>query len=199
MVTRQHHVRDLSRQGIDPLLPQIPITLIQHAHIATLRAALVRDLAFGERHQVFRWDGESTGELGRRAVVADWPVILAREDAGVPVISIRDVSAVPGEGGAVVNGLNQLLEGAAGVGVAHVIEHGDGKLAIGAGLARSGEAQYVRGRGAIGSGDLVVVGGAGLQAGDLNLMEELTALGDGRDHGAWRGAVIAGGEVLECV
>ena len=193
MVAREDHIRDLSSDLVHPLLPEIPVGLVQHAHIAALGAALVGDLASRKRHLVLRRNGEAAWKLGGRAIIADGPVVLAGQDARVPVVSVADIATVPRKGNiVVVDSLVQVLVRSSRVGVAHVVDHGNIDLAVHASGAPGGEAQDVRGGGAIRGGDLVVIRGAGLEAADLDFVEVLAALGDSRDQGAGRGAAVAG-------
>ena len=104
---------------------------------------------------------------------------------------------MPGKGKVVVvDGLVQVFIRAGCVGVAHVVDYGNGDLTVHASSATGGEAQDVRGGGAVGGGDLVVVRGVRLEAGNLDLMEVLAALGDSGDQGAGRGAAVAG--IVSC-
>lgn len=190
VVAGQDHVRNLvGDTATKPLLPQIPVGLVQHAHITTKRTTLVRDLACWKGVVVCR-RVVSGREGSGRAVVADWPVTLAGQDAGVPVVSVTEITTVPGESDTLVDGVAELSEGALGVGVTHVVEdsHGEGSLVT---SSKSGlEAQDWRCCGSIGSRNLVVVGGTGCQSCDGDIVEELTALGDCHKR-AWRGSVIA--------
>jgi len=52
VVTRQDHVGDLGGDVVHPLLPQVPVGLIDDGDVTTLRTTLVRDLASGKRDQV---------------------------------------------------------------------------------------------------------------------------------------------------
>lgn len=191
VVTGQNHVRNLGGNITHPLLPQIPVRLVQGANITTLGTTLVGDFALGQGLLVLVRDGSTTGQGSAGAVVADRPVILAGQNARVPVISITYVSTVPGKRGTLVGGLDQILVGAMSVGVAHVVDDSHAELLVIAGLLGGLEAQDLRLGGAIGSRDLVVVGVASLEVVDGNLVEELTALGDSLDLRARRGAVIA--------
>ena len=190
MVSGQNHVGDLLGDVAHPLLPQIPVGLVDDAHVTTLGTTLVGDLALGKRLLVLGGD-DTTRQLRAGAVVADGPGVLAGHDTGGPVISVTDVTAVPGEGG-FAGGLGQVLVSTLGVGVAHVVENSHGELGGVTGLAGSGEAQNLGLGCAIGGGDLVVVGLTRLEVGERDLVEELTALGDGLDLRAGRGTVVAG-------
>nr|POE86430.1 hypothetical protein CFP56_46614 [Quercus suber] len=190
VVAGDGHVGDLAGELVHPLLPQVPVGLVEHAHVAAQGPALVRDLASGQRRLVLGGDGRAAGQLGRGAVVADGPVALTRQDAGVPVVGVGDVAAVPGEGEPLVGGLDQLLVGAVGIGVAHVVEDGDGEGALVPGGVGGPEVQDVGGGGAVGGIDLVVVGGGGLQVVELDVVVELAALGD--DDGGTGGRAVVG-------
>lgn len=102
---------------------------------------------------------------------------------------------MPGKGNAVVNGLGELVESTASVGVAHVVENSDREALLVTSTAGSGELEDIGGSGAVGGLDLVVVGGVLLEAADLDLMEVLGALGDG-GLGARRSTVVAGQVVV---
>lgn len=184
------HVRDPVGDVAHPLLPQVPVGLVDGTHVSTLGTTLVCDLTLWEGRVVLDGNCTGSGEGSRGPVVADGPVARTWEDAGVPVISVGDVAAVPRKGDAIVDGLEELLVGAASVGVPHVVEHGDGERFLVASWSGGGEAQDARGCRAVPAGDLVVVGLSRLEAGDLHLVEELAALGDGGKGGAWRGAVV---------
>lgn len=190
VVTGQNHVRNLGGNITHPLLPQIPIRLVHGAHITTLGATLVGDFALGQGFLVLIRDGATTGQGSAGAVVADRPVILAGQNARVPVISITEVSTMPGKRGTLVGGLNQILVSAMGVGVAHVVDDSHAELLMIASLLGGLETQDLRLSRAIGSRDLVIVGVASLEVVDGNLVKELTALGDSLDLRARRGAVI---------
>lgn len=194
MVARQHHVGDLGGDVVDPLLPQVPVGLVHDRDVAALGAALVRRLARRQR-RVVALGVVARGQLRRGAVVADGPVVLAGEHAAVPVVGVAEVAAVPREAhGPLGDGLDELGVGAVGVGVAHVVEHGDGEGGGAAGGGGGGEGEHGGGGGAVGRGDLVAVGGAGLEVLELHVVEELAALGGG-DERAGRRAVVAGGSV----
>lgn len=132
MISRKNHIRHLSGNGVDPLLPEVPVRLVQHAHITTSGAALVGDLPMGNRDIVLSRNGEVLWQLGRGAVVADGPVVLAWQDARLTVVGIANVASVLGKRSALVDGLDQLLVCATGIGVSHIIQHGHGELAVGA-------------------------------------------------------------------
>lgn len=192
VVTGKNHVWHLGGDVVEPLLPEIPVGFVDDAHVTTLWTTLVGDFSRGQRHLVVVRDGSRAWEGRVGAIVADRPGIvasqLARENAGVPIISIRDITAVPGKGDTIfiVNCLDQLLPGTLSVGVTHVVEDRNGEWLLVTSLAGSGEAQDIGGGGAIGGGDLIVVGGIFLQSRDLDFVEELRALGD-HDLGArWR-------------
>lgn len=187
MVSRQNHVRHLPGDAVDPLLPKIPIRLVQHAHVAAPRTPLVGNLA--RRKGSLIVGRNAAGELAAGAVVAHWPVACAGKDAAKPVVCVGDVAAVPGKRDSLVEGPVEFPESAAGVGVPHVVEDGDSKGPFASGLAGSLEAQNLGSSGAVGGRDLVIVGCIGAEVADLDVMIELAALGDG-DPRARRSAVI---------
>lgn len=120
VVTRQDHVSDILGHIAHPLLPKILVGLVQNAHVTTLRCTLVGDLALEQWLLVLRRD-VPTGEGSAGAIVADGPVVGAGHNPRVPVNCVSDVTAVPGNGGALVRSLGQVLVGALGVSVAHVV------------------------------------------------------------------------------
>lgn len=191
MVARQHHVGDLGGDVVDPLLPQVPVGLVHHRDVTALGATLVRRLARRQR-RVVALGVVAGGQLRRGAIVADGPVVLAGEHATVPVVGVAEVTAVPREAHAALgDGLDQLGIRAISVGVAHVVEHGDGEGRGAAGGGGGGEGEH-RGRGgAVGRGNLVAVGRTGLEVLELDVMEELATLSS-RDQRAGRRAVVAG-------
>lgn len=188
MVSRKNHVRHLHGDTVDPLLPQIPIRLIQDTHVTTTRTTLVGDLAVRERSLVV-WR-HTARKLAVAAVVAYWPVTCAWQDAAIPVICVGNVTTMPGKGNSLINSLVELLERSAGIGVPHVIENSDSEGVFVTGVAGSLEAQHIGRRGAVGSRDLVVVGRVWLEVPNLNFVVELAALSDG-DLGARRRSVIS--------
>lgn len=86
VVAREDLVGDLGGDGGHPLLPQVPVVLVDDGEIAPLRTSLVGDLAGGQGDQILGRNGIAARELRRGAVVADGPVGLARQHARVPVI-----------------------------------------------------------------------------------------------------------------
>lgn len=188
VVARQDHVGHLGRDRGHPLLPEIPVGLVQGRHVAASGRALGGDLALRQRRLVLGRD--AAGQLGAGAVVADGPAARAGDDAAVPVVGVADVAAVPGKGHTFVNSLVQLLIGTGGVGVAHVVEDADAEALLATGGAGRLEAQDVGGSRAVGGRNLIVVGRIGLQVLDLDVVVVLAALGDG-DLGARRRAGIA--------
>lgn len=52
VVTGQDHVGDLGGDVVHPLLPQVPVGLVDHGDVTTLRTTLVGHLARGKRDQV---------------------------------------------------------------------------------------------------------------------------------------------------
>lgn len=97
---------------------------------------------------------------------------------------------MPGKGGALVGGLDELFKRAACICVPHVVEnsHAEGPTIS---RALSGlEAQNFRLSGTIGSRNLVVVRCSGFKLVEADLVEELAALSDGFDFGArWRAVI----------
>jgi len=183
VVTRQDHVWKLGGDGVHPLLPKIPVGLVEDVHVTTLRTTLVGDLASGERNvNVLGWIWRTTWKGGGAAIVAHWPCVwssqIARKNSGVPVVGVGDVTTVPSEGNTVVYGLAKVLVGTVGVGVSHVVQHSNGELGVGTGGATSPERESLRLSGTVGCCDVVVVLGVSLEAGDLNVVEELAALCD---------------------
>lgn len=84
MVTGQDHVRHLQGDVVEPLLPEVPIRLVDHRDITAERAALAGVLALRDRRVVALW--VITGwQLGASAVVADVPVAFAVENPLVPI------------------------------------------------------------------------------------------------------------------
>lgn len=191
MVTRQDHVGNLESDVVEPLLPQIPVGLIQHAHITTLRATLVGDFARGQGLLVLLWQRATAGKCRTGAVVADRPVVGTSKYTRVPVIGVTEVTSVPGECSSFSGSLDQLLVCAMSIGVSHIIQYSDAERTRVTGRTASLEAEDLRLGGAIGGRDLVVVGGVGLQTVNAHLVEELTALGDRLDLGAGRSTVVS--------
>lgn len=187
MVTGQNHVRNLLGNATHPLLPQIPVGLVDNTHITTLGTTLVGDLASRQRLLVLI--GDTAGQLTAGAIVADGPVRLASHDTGGPIISVTDVTTVPGEG-SLASSLSQVLVGTLGVGVAHIVQDSNAELGGVTSLAGSGETQDLGLGGAIGGRDLVVVGLARLEVGEGDFVEVLAALGDSLDLRARGGTVI---------
>lgn len=188
MVTGENHVRDLLGNATHPLLPQIPVGLVDGAHITTLGTTLVRDLALRQRLLVLLSD--TTGQLTARTVVANGPVRLASHNTGGPIISVTDITTVPGESG-LISCLGQVLVGTLGIGVAHIVQDGNGELGRITSLAGGGEAQDLGLGCAIGGRDLVIVGLTRLEVGQGDFVEVLAALSDSLDLRARRGTVIA--------
>lgn len=178
VVTRQDHVGNLQSDVVEPLLPEIPVGLIQHAHITTLRATLIGDFASWQGLLVLLWERTTAWKCRTGAVVADGPVVGTSQDARVPVIGVTEVTSVPGKRSSFSGSLDQLLVCAMSIGVSHIIQNSDAERARVTGRTASLEAEDLRLGGAIDGGNLVVVGGVGLQTVNANLVEELTALGD---------------------
>lgn len=181
VVTGQNHVGNLLGDITHPLLPQIPVRLIQDANITTLRATLVGNLALGEGLLVLVGDGTAAGQSTAGTVVANGPVIFTRQNTRVPVISIADITTVPSESSTLAGSLRQVLVSTVGIGVAHVVQDCHAELLGVTSLLGGLEAQDLGRSGAIGSRDLVVVGGARAKVVERDLVEKLTALGDGLD------------------
>ena len=97
---------------------------------------------------------------------------------------------MPSESNAFVYNLCELLVGAMGVGVSHVIQHSNCERAISAGRAGCLEAQDLRGSSSIGGGNLVIVFGICLEIVELHIVKELAALGD--DNGRARRRTTVG-------
>lgn len=97
---------------------------------------------------------------------------------------------MPGESSSLINNVVQLLESSGSIRVAHIVEDSNSKSLLVACLAGSLEAEDIGSRGAVGSGDDVVVNCVGLEVTNLNFVVELTALSDG-DLGAWRSAIVS--------
>ncbi len=175
VIAGQNHVRDLDGQIVDPLLPQIPVALVQHAHIASLGATLVGNLACWQRNLVLVGHRGRAGQLGGCAIIADGPAILAGQDAGVPVVSVRDIASVPDKSN-VVGGSEKLLVRSLCVGVAHVVDnrHLEGVFVTGG--FQSSKTKNARGSGAVCRLDAVVVSRIVLEVINLDVVEELTAL-----------------------
>jgi hypothetical protein len=178
VVSRHDHVWYTRRDGVHPVLPEVPVRLVDDVHVATLRATLVGNLTGREGSIVLWRDGTTARKLGRGTVVAEWPGVLAREDARVPIVGVADIAAVPGEGKTVVNSLAKLLMSALCVRVAHVVQDRNAELIVVANRVGSLELHDFRGSSSIGRLDLVVVGCASLEVRDLNIVKELRALGD---------------------
>lgn len=191
VVTGQNHVGNLLGDITHPLLPQIPVGLVQDAHITTLGTPLVGNLALGEGLLVLVGDGTAAGQSTAGAVVANGPVIFTRQNTRVPVVSIADITTVPSESSTLAGSLGQVLVSTVGIGVAHVVQDSHAELLRVTGLLGGLEAQDFGRGGAIGGRNLVVIGGARAKVVERDLMEELTALGDGLDLGARRSAVVA--------
>lgn len=88
VVTGQNHVGHFKRDTSQPLLPQIPVGLVKHTHIASLGTTLVRDFARRQRRFVLVRDGSSTWQLRASAIVADRPVILTGQDTRIPIVGV---------------------------------------------------------------------------------------------------------------
>ena len=84
------------------------------------------------------------GELGRGTVDADGPVGLARQDTGVPIISVRDVTTVPSKGNTAVGSSDQVRVSATSVGISHVVQHGDAERLGVTSSTCSGKAEHGR-------------------------------------------------------
>lgn len=91
MVTGENHVGDLPRDISQPLLPQIPVGLVEDTHIASLGTALVGDLTRWQRLSVLIGDRPSPWKLRASAIVADGPVVCTRQDTRIPIIGVADL------------------------------------------------------------------------------------------------------------
>lgn len=120
MITGKDHVRNLGGQRVDPLLPQIPVGLVQNTHITTLGSTLVRDFTLGQRRLVFRRN-VATRELAVGAVVTDRPAVLTRQNPRVPIIRIAYITSVPSKGSSFFGGFRQFLERTSTIGVAQIV------------------------------------------------------------------------------
>jgi len=91
----------------------------------------------------------------------------------VPVIGIRQITTVPQESNTILNSLVELLVGPLCVGIAHVVQNGNGESGIVSGSTSSGETQDIRNSGTVRRHDPVVVGSVGLESSELDIVEEL--------------------------
>lgn len=198
MVTRHDHIGYFESDIVEPLLPEIPVGFVQDAHVTAHGTTLIRDLASGERNLILGSD-DAARELRAGAIVTDGPIIkIAWEDPRVGVVGVTDVTTVPGKRNTLANGFEELSICTASVGVPHIVQHRDGELGRVTCGTGSGEAQHVRGGGAVSGRNPVVVCGVGFQVGELDFVEVLTALGDD-DLGTGWGTVIAAREACKCV
>jgi hypothetical protein len=100
---------------------------------------------------------------------------------------------VPGKRSALIGGLDELLERAPCIGVAHVIQNGDTERTAISRALSSLEAQDFRLSGAVGGRNLVVVRCSGFKLVEADFVEELAALSNGLDFGArWRAVITIG-------
>lgn len=90
-----------------------------------------------------------------------------------------------------VDRLDQFIVSPGGVHVTHIIQEGHAERALYTSSSCGSEANNIRGRGAIGSLDLVIVSGASFQIRDLNVVEPLATLRDSRIRRARRSAIVA--------
>lgn len=84
VVAGQNHVRDFEGNVVEPLLPEVPVRLVDYRDVTAKRPALTGVFPLGQRcvvalRVVARW------QLGAGAVVADIPVAFAVENTLVPV------------------------------------------------------------------------------------------------------------------
>ena len=194
-----HHIRYPHRYPSHPILPDVPVILVDGRGIPTPRRALVPiHLPGRDRLVVLRvihpvGQGRVRRALGR-AVPADLEVrqgrgsvvrIIADPDAPELVVRVRDVAAVPGERGAVLDSREKLQIGSRCVGVAHVVDDRDalwlGEREINGEvltnpLSLSTAAAVVKVT--VARGDAVVVRRTAGKTGDRDVVEELRALGD---------------------
>lgn len=105
---------------------------------------------------------------------------------------------MPEERGAIVHGLGHLLHCSLCIGISHIIENADCKLAGSTRRTRCDEAEDIGFGSAVRSRDLVVVCGIGLEASDLDVMEELAAHLDLGDRARGCAVVATQSLVLEC-
>lgn len=192
VVTWHDHVRNSGGDLVHPILPQVPVALVQDTHVATLRATLVGDLARRKRSVVLLRNGTVAWELGGGTVVAKGPVALARKNTRIPVVCVTDIATVPCESETVIHSFGELLVRTLGICVAHVVQHGDAERTLAASIARSLEAQYLGSGGAVRCRDLVVVGGVRLQVRNLHVVVILAALRHCNLRTWWRTVVTRG-------
>lgn len=107
-------------------------------------------------------------------------------------VGVGDVATVPDKAhGSIVDLTKHGRIGSVGVGVAHIVDDGDGKRLRIASFRGRREGENIGLGGAVAGGDLVVVClGAG-EVLDLHIVEELAALCGG-EQGAGRCAVVSG-------
>ena len=178
VVTGSNHVWHLGGDVVHPLLPDIPVSLVEGSGITTPRGASSWLLALRQRFKKIRLNGASAGGSAIGTVVANAArVILAGQQAVVPVIGVRQITTMGKEVNLVVaDGLLHKAVGQTSVGVSHVIQNTKGVGGLITSSAGSLERHDVGGSGAVGSLDLVVVGGGRLEAVDGDIVEELVAL-----------------------
>jgi hypothetical protein len=129
VVTRQNHVRNLGGDGVHPLLPQIPVGLVQNRHITALRSTLVGDLT-GRQWcvEVLSGVGRTTRKSGGAAVVTDRPGALTGQDTTVPIVGVRNITSMPGKSETILNSVAKVLVSSMSVGVTHVVQHSDSEF-----------------------------------------------------------------------
>lgn len=143
VVTGQNHVRQLETDIVHPLLPQIPVGLIDDAHVPSERTALVGFFTSWERCVVALWV-VTRGQLTVGSIVADRPVVFARQHTIVPVVSVGDVATVPNKVDRVVEGgIKEVFVCPVGVGVPHVVDDGHAEGFGGASGGRRFEGEHI--------------------------------------------------------
>lgn len=193
VVTRGNHVGDLCGDAVHPLLPDIPVGLVEGSGIAATRGASGGLLVLGEGLEEVGLDGTFARGSAVGAGVADTVgTALAGEEAVVPVVGIGHVTAMSEEVNlAVFNALHHEIVRLAGVGIAHVVQDTEDER----GLVASGVSRLERhdfgGCGAVGRLDLVEIGGRGLEAIDSDVVEELIARSNRADLRARGDTAIA--------
>lgn len=143
VVSWHDHVRNLRGHRIGPLLPQIPVGLVQHTHITTQWSSLAGNFACREGLEIVFVIHHAPRELRGGTVVADRPRAFAGQDAGIPIVRVADIATVPDKGNSVGDGLLQFPHRARGVGVAHVVQDGNGERLAVAGCPSGGEALHI--------------------------------------------------------
>ncbi len=193
MVARIDHVGNPLEDTVHPLLPNVPVSLVDWICITTLGTALIWDLPCRNRVIVLGWEGSwrCVGEGRGTTVVADL-TLLASKNTVIPVVSVRDITAMPSKGNTAVHSLVEVLICTLSVGVAHVVEDSDRELLGIACSASCGEFQGLGSGGTIARRDGVIVGGSRLEVLEQDVVKVLAAHG-GHGYGTWWSTVIGGG------